>query len=172
MICKIILRDHLVLDGTGSVYSDTGWCLVVLGQYKLVLLNTWWYRVSMGLLCLCIHRKSGGVVGYYRCFTHMLTHSSSTKYSATQLVQSLKFKLSHAILVLVLVLLVPMVLSILIISTTKDDQSRPWVLLCTPPPPVCLPLLHTPIQPLLHYDFHKNICPSTIALRELHSYTL
>ena len=153
---------------------------MVRGQYIAILAGAWWYLVSISWYCLThggtgsvwgfyacivyIHQKSGSGVRYYRCFTHMLTHSLSTKYSATQLVQSLKFKLSHAILVLVLVLLVPMVLSILIISTTKDDQSRPWVLLCTPPPPVCLPLLHTPIQPLLHYDFHKNICPSIISI--------
>ena len=33
--------DRLVLDGTGSVYGDTGWYLMVLGHYKLVLLGTW-----------------------------------------------------------------------------------------------------------------------------------
>ena len=30
-----------VLDGTGSLYSDTDWYSVVLGQYKLVLLGNW-----------------------------------------------------------------------------------------------------------------------------------
>ena len=42
----------MVLDGTGSVYGDTGWYLVVLGHYKLVLLGTSWHRFSIGLLCL------------------------------------------------------------------------------------------------------------------------
>ena len=149
---------------------------MVRGQYIEILAGAWWYLVSINWYCLT-HGGTGSVWGFYACIyiekvevwsgiTDVLltcSHSSSTKYSATQLVQSLKFKLSHAILVLVLVLLVPIVLSILI-STTKDDQSRPWVLLCTPPPPVCLPLLHTPIQPLLHYDFHKNICPSIISI--------
>ena len=41
----------MVLDGKGSVYGDTGWDLMVLGYYKLVLL------VSIGLLCLYILKK-------------------------------------------------------------------------------------------------------------------
>ena len=36
------------------------------------------------------------LVGCYRC----LTHTQTTEYSATQLVQSLKFKRSHAIIVI------------------------------------------------------------------------
>ena len=40
--------------------------------------------------------KSGDLVGCYRC----LTHTQTTEYSATQLVQSLKLKLSHAIIVI------------------------------------------------------------------------
>ena len=36
----------------GQNYSDSGWYLVALGYHKLVLLGTWWYRVSIGLLCL------------------------------------------------------------------------------------------------------------------------
>ena len=38
----------------GSVDGSTGWYLVVLGQYNLVLLGFKWYWVSMGLLCLYI----------------------------------------------------------------------------------------------------------------------
>ena len=41
-------------DGTGSVWCSTVWYLVVLGQYKLVLLGIKWYWVSMRLLCLYI----------------------------------------------------------------------------------------------------------------------
>ena len=33
----------------------SGTYLVVLGHYRLVLLDTWWYRVSVGLLCLCVY---------------------------------------------------------------------------------------------------------------------
>ena len=42
---------NMIYDGTG-----TGWYLVVLGQYKLVLLvlGIKWYWVSIGLLCLYI----------------------------------------------------------------------------------------------------------------------
>ena len=41
--------------------------------------------------------KSGDLVGCYRCLTHSLTHSQPTENRATQLVSSIKFKLSHAI---------------------------------------------------------------------------
>ena len=39
----------MIYDVTG-----TGWYLVVLGQYKLVLLGIKWYWVSIRLLCLYI----------------------------------------------------------------------------------------------------------------------
>ena len=47
------------LDGTRPVYGDTitGWYLVALGQYMLVLLGIRWYRVSKGLVCLYIVEK-------------------------------------------------------------------------------------------------------------------
>ena len=41
----------MIYDGTGSVEGGTGWYLVVLGQYKSVLLGFKWYWVSIGLLC-------------------------------------------------------------------------------------------------------------------------
>ena len=47
----------MVLDGTGSVYGDTGEYLVALGHYKFLLLGTWWYRVSIRLLYLYILKK-------------------------------------------------------------------------------------------------------------------
>ena len=37
----------MVLGGTGSVGGGTGWYLVVLGQYRSVLIDTWWYWVNM-----------------------------------------------------------------------------------------------------------------------------
>ena len=40
---------NMIYDVTG-----TGWYLVVLGQYKLVLLVIRWLWVSIGLLCLSI----------------------------------------------------------------------------------------------------------------------
>ena len=48
----IIMSYQLVLDG--SVYGDNGWYLMVFCHFKLVLLDTWLYRVSKGLLCLNI----------------------------------------------------------------------------------------------------------------------
>ena len=37
------------LGGTGSVQGGTGcWFLGILGQYGTVLLDTWWYWVSIG----------------------------------------------------------------------------------------------------------------------------
>ena len=35
----------LILDGTGSVGGDTCWYLVVLSQYRAVMVGTWWYWV-------------------------------------------------------------------------------------------------------------------------------
>ena len=32
-----------------TLVGGTGWYLVVLGHYTLVLVGTWWYRVSVGL---------------------------------------------------------------------------------------------------------------------------
>ena len=58
--------------GTGSEYGDTSLYLVVLIHYKLALISTWWYRVTIGLLCLYILKKSGDFVGWYRCVTHSL----------------------------------------------------------------------------------------------------
>ena len=38
----------IVLGVTGSVWSSTGWYLVVLGQYRVALVDTSWYWVSIG----------------------------------------------------------------------------------------------------------------------------
>ena len=38
----------MILGDTGSVWSGTGWYLVVLGQYMAVLVGTWWYWVIKG----------------------------------------------------------------------------------------------------------------------------
>ena len=47
----------LIIDGTGSVWGDTGCNLVVLGQYNLVLIGIEWYWVSKMLLCLYMLKK-------------------------------------------------------------------------------------------------------------------
>ena len=61
------------------------------GREKLDQVYCAW--LSKGLLCLYILKKSGDLVGFYQC----LTHRQTTEYSATQLVYSIQFKLSHAI---------------------------------------------------------------------------
>ena len=53
---------ELVIDGTGSVWSNTGSNLMVLGQYNLVLIGIEWYWVNKGLLCLYILKKINGDV--------------------------------------------------------------------------------------------------------------
>ena len=50
-------RYWLVLGGTGSVWDGNGWFLVVMGQYKLLLLGNKWYWVGIGLLCLCVLKE-------------------------------------------------------------------------------------------------------------------
>ena len=52
----------MMFDGTGSVEVGTGWYLVELGQYNLVLLCIKWYWVSIGLLCLYILQKYDDLV--------------------------------------------------------------------------------------------------------------
>ena len=42
----------MIYDGTESIEGGTGWYLVVLGQYNLVLLGIKWNLVSVELLCL------------------------------------------------------------------------------------------------------------------------
>ena len=37
----------LIYDGAVSVQGNTGWYLMVLGQWKAVLVGTWWYWVNM-----------------------------------------------------------------------------------------------------------------------------
>ena len=50
-------QNWLKHDSSVSVLGGTGWYLVVLGQYNLVLLVIKWYWVSIGLLCLYLLKK-------------------------------------------------------------------------------------------------------------------
>ena len=78
----------MVLDGTGPVYDDTGWYLISISWYCLVLGGTW----SAKGLYACIYWKKwrfGRVL-------QMPDIPQTTEYRATQLVSSIKFKLSHA----------------------------------------------------------------------------
>ena len=79
----------MVLDGTGSVYDDTGWYLVSISWYCLVLVGT---GSAKGLYA-CIYWKKWRF-GRVLPMPHI---SQTTEYRATQLVYSIKFKLSHAI---------------------------------------------------------------------------
>ena len=76
----------MVLDGTGSVYDDT--------HYKLVLLGIRWYMVRQRA-CMPVY------IGKKWRFGRMLPMPDirqTTEYRATQLVYSIKFKLIHAII--------------------------------------------------------------------------
>ena len=50
-------QSWLIHNNTRSVWGGTGWYLVVLGQYNLVLLGIKWYWVGIGLLCLYVLKK-------------------------------------------------------------------------------------------------------------------
>ena len=78
----------MVLDGTGSVYDDTGWDLVSISWYCLAFDG----RGSAKGLYACIYWKKwrfGRVLP--------MPDRQTTEYRATQLVYSIKFMLSHAI---------------------------------------------------------------------------
>ena len=47
----------LIFGGAGSEWGGSGWYLVVLGQYTLVLLGIKWYWASIRLLCLYLSKK-------------------------------------------------------------------------------------------------------------------
>ena len=48
----------MVLDGSGSVYDDTGWYLVSISWYSTVTgTGIRWYRVIKRLVCLYILEK-------------------------------------------------------------------------------------------------------------------
>ena len=79
----------MVLDGTGSVYDDTGWYLVTISWYCYVLGGT------------------GSAKGSYACIywkkwrfgrVSPMPDRQTTEYRATQLVSCIKHKLSHAII--------------------------------------------------------------------------
>ena len=67
---------------------------MALGQYMAIQAGTWWYRVSIGLLCLYVLKKVEIWSGVTDAGHTHRQHNIDDK--ATQLVLSLKFKLSHA----------------------------------------------------------------------------
>ena len=81
----------MVLDGTGSVYDDTGWYLVSISWYCLAFGG----RGSAKGLYACIYWKKwrfGRVLP--------MPDRQTTEYRATQLVYSIKLKLIHAIFIM------------------------------------------------------------------------
>ena len=72
----------MVLDGTGSVYDDTGKCLVSISWYCLVLGDTGSARACMPV--------------YWEKWVLPMHDIQTTEYRATQLVYSIKIQLSHA----------------------------------------------------------------------------
>ena len=48
------------VSNTDSVWGETVWFLVILGQYSVVLVGTWWYWVSIGW-CWLIYDGTGSV---------------------------------------------------------------------------------------------------------------
>ena len=67
----------MALDGTGSVRRY--WLVLgVLGHYKLVLLSTWWCRVSIGHLCLYILKMWR--FGQVFPIPHSQTHSQTKPF--------------------------------------------------------------------------------------------
>ena len=75
----IIKQYWLVLDGTGSVYDDTGWYLVSIRRYCLVLGGT---GSAKGLLACIYWRKSR----FVRVLPMPDTDRQTTEYRASQLV--------------------------------------------------------------------------------------
>ena len=59
-------QNWLKHDGTDLVWCGTGWYLVLLGQYKLVLLGFKWYGALMPVYI----DKSGYYVGCYHSGTN------------------------------------------------------------------------------------------------------
>ena len=74
----------LVFVGAGLIWDNSGWYVVVVGQYNLVLhgiKKTW---VSKRLLCLYILKKSGELVGCHHSGTDGRTNAQTRKDRATQ----------------------------------------------------------------------------------------
>ena len=80
--------------------------------------------------------KSGDLVGWHRCLTHWLTHSQTTEYRATQLLSSIQFKLSHAIVAFFSINIIDAVLIDVQnpnSSPAKSISNNPLLKMCTEP---------------------------------------
>ena len=93
-LAELCLSRWWIKSGTWWYWISIWRYWLVLGQYKLELLGFRWYRVSKGLVCLYILEKVEIWSGVTNA-SH--TDWQTSEYRATQLVSSIKFKLSHAI---------------------------------------------------------------------------
>ena len=73
---------------TGSVQHSNGWYLVVLNQYKVVLVNSGWYWVNIGNVCLYILKK--WISGQVTLILHRFTDRQTLRERATQLLSFLE----------------------------------------------------------------------------------
>ena len=94
-LAELCLSRWWIKSGTWWYWISIWRYWLVLGQYKLELLGFRWYRVSKGLVCLYILEKVEIWSGVTDA-SH--TDWQTSEYRATQLVSSIKFKLSHAML--------------------------------------------------------------------------
>ena len=93
-LTELCLTRWWIISGTWWYWVSIWRYWLVLGQYKLVLLDIRWYMVSKGLVCLYILEKveiwSGDTDAWQ-------TDWQTSEDRATQLLSSIKHKLSHAI---------------------------------------------------------------------------
>ena len=67
-------RYWLIYDGIGAVEGSTGRYLVVLGQYRSVLIDSWWYWVNMERYWLIYDGTSSAEGGTVR---YLVVHSTA-----------------------------------------------------------------------------------------------
>ena len=95
-LAELCLTSWWIMSGTWWYWVSIWRYWLLLNQYKLVLLVIRWYRVVKGLVCLYMLEK-GEIWSGVTVASHTHTHRQITEYSATQLVYSKTFKMSHAI---------------------------------------------------------------------------
>ena len=62
----IVTMDIMIYDSTGPLQGSTGWYLMVLGQYGVILVVTRWYWVSITWYWLVLS-CTGLIKGFYAC---------------------------------------------------------------------------------------------------------
>ena len=106
-LAELCLSRWWIKSGTWWYWISIWRYWLVLGQYKLELLGFRWYRVSKGLVCLYILEKVeiwSGVTDAWHTYRQQNIGLHST------CLPSIKFKLSHAIRIVYLVLFLQIML--------------------------------------------------------------